>query len=298
MSQELSSVIEQVQASGIVRWTNEKRKDFTEVFNKRVEAARWILQVTSNKVLSTAHRRQFIGENQFSQLNDNSELCNYHQHGYTKYNIPVVNDCVGGRPIDDLDKIASERADLILKELPPVKVAVRLIDSDTADKMEKRDHILKEVRKLKERLDSEELSGPIKMSNVDPTMTVGDFMDMVAGRAKTRKSLLNKMDDLAIEGNQLDEHINKKLYKGLPGLAEAVISVVQKLRDQATALDEMSRRVSEQIMFGDSEIALEILKGFEKDEQSLPENVRDEFRKALEKLKLSKKSKKLEEGCK
>jgi uncharacterized protein (UPF0147 family) len=47
--------------------------------------------------------------------------------------------------------------------------------------------------------------------------------------------------------------------------------------------------MEEQILYGDSDAALEILKSFEKDEIAVPENIRAEFSKALESLKVYKK---------
>jgi len=49
----------------------------------------------------------------------------------------------------------------------------------------------------------------------------------------------------------------------------------------------MNRRVNEQINFGDSVTALEILKGFEKDELKISDEIEASFKKAMETLKLA-----------
>jgi len=277
-----TALVKQASSGEIALWTDEKKKDFCKTFNDRSRVARYLLIQTGMKILDTAQRRQFIGSKHKSSIEIPSVPYDSRASYYDAQG-------VGGRPVNDLNTIASERAELVLKELPPLKKAVMVIDPVTAGKIERKEKILEELRKLKEGLESEELVGPIKMDEVDPKISVGDFMKMVKDRVKKRKAIFSRMDDLAIEGQDLEEYINKKLYKGLPGLSDAVISVAQRHFDRAIALDEMDRRVQERVMFGDSQTALEMLKNFEKDEQTIPDEVRAEFQKALEKLKVSKK---------
>lgn len=78
----------------------------------------------------------------------------------------------------------------------------------------------------------------------------------------------------------------------MPGLAEAVVDVIQQHLDRSKALDAMSRRVEEQVRFGDSDAALELLRHFEADESRISDNVKASFDDALKKLKLSVKGKK------
>jgi len=289
MGESNAALMKQASSGEIAMWTDEKKKEFVETFNARAKAGRWILQRTADLILKTALRRQFISEKHTRKLGRNRYLQEMRYHA-SDYELSDGNcSTIGGRPIGDLDAIAQERAELVLKELPPLKKVVSIIDAETAKRIERKEKIVEQLRKLKERLEEEDLSGPIRMADVDPKTTVGDFMKMVEQRAKTRKGIFRKMDELAIEGNRLNVLIDKVLYKGLPGLSDAVISVVQQHLDRATALDEMGRRVGERVMFGDSEAALEMLKSFEKDEQTVPDEVRAEFQKALEKLRVSKK---------
>jgi hypothetical protein len=290
MGESNAALMKQASSGEIAMWSDEKKKEFVETFNARAKAGRWILQRTADMILKTALRRQFISEKHTRQLGSTTHLRSM-EYRYPDYDLDDHNQygTVGGRPISDLDTIARERAELVLKELPPLKKAVSIIDAETAKRIERKEKIVEQLRKLKERLEDDDLNGPVRMSDVDPKMSVGDFMKMVELRVKTRKSIFRKMDELAIEGNKLNAQIDKVLYKGLPGLSDAVVSIVQQHLDRATALDEMSRRVGERVMFGDSEAALEMLKSFEKDEQTIPDEVRAEFQKALEKLRVSKK---------
>jgi hypothetical protein len=267
-------------------WSDEKKRDFVKTFDDRARVARYILIKTGHFILENAKRRQFIGVRQFEEARGQaSGYENLYDEGSRYYNTAKI----GGRPATDIGSIAEERANLVIKELPPLKRAVEVIDKDTAEKIERRDKILAELRKCKARLEEPELAGPIVMAELDQEMTIGEFRQLVKDRSKKRKRVFEKMGELAGEGNELEEIINKKLYKGLPGLSEAVIAVAQQHFDRAVALDEMDRRIGERVMFGDSEAALEMLKGFEKDEQSIPNEIKAEFRSALEKLKVSKK---------
>jgi hypothetical protein len=85
-------------------------------------------------------------------------------------------------------------------------------------------------------------------------------------------------------GIELDNQINKALYLGLPGLSDAVIKVVADHLERAVAFDQTTRRVTEKVLFGDSEAAMELLKGFERDEVTVSDNIKAEFSAAMLKL--------------
>jgi hypothetical protein len=269
----------------IALWTDEKRKEFVDTFDKRSRAACYILRKTSEIILDRALERHFVGINQVRGA-DNYRR-SYYDHSLADKG--TCGDTIGGRSISDLAHIAEERAELILQELPPLKSAVRIIDVETAKKLERKEKIMEELRTLKEKLEDPELSGPMNMADIDQNMTIGDFRKLMKERVVARRKLLERMNELALEGNELEEAINKKLYYGLPGLSDAVLSVAKQHLDRATALDELNRRVGERVMFGDSQAALEMLKGFEKDEETVPENIKEEFKSALEQLKVSRK---------
>jgi hypothetical protein len=96
---------------------------------------------------------------------------------------------------------------------------------------------------------------------------------------------MQQMNELGEDGAKLEDAINKTLYAGLPGLSEAVIQVIQDSIDRYRNFDTMSRRVEEQVRFGDNEAAMNILSNFEKDEVTVSDKVKAEFSEAMNKLK-------------
>jgi len=282
-----------VAASGEIQcWNDQKKSEFVSSFQSRVRVARFLLERTANLVMQTALRRQFIGQQHMNKVyGDSAQRHGQYVGHHLQDEIPEPRhgaykiDSVGGREISDLDKVVHQRADEILKGLPSLAKAVQIIDPETAAMIVKVEKLKAAGQKLKTEVD--EVTEPIIMAEMDQKMTIGEFRDLVKSRDKKRRDLLEKMHELGKEGSQLEEVIYKKLYKGLPGLAEAVVSVVQTHLDRSTALDTMSRRVEEQVKFGDSETALELLRHFEKDEVEVSGKVHTQFHDVLEKLKLS-----------
>ena len=279
-------LIKKAEADEITLWSEDKKKEFADTFKARATAARYILYKTAARILENAARKHFIGANYANEVKLPSGYYAYNDMYDAGHSYHSSNRKVGGRSDSDLNEIAKERADLILAELPPVRKAVMVMHPLTAKQMEEKDVILKKLKKLKAEV--EELAGPIKMATVDQKMTVGDFRKFVKSRHRQRQRIFEKMDELGAEGNVLEDSINRALFKGLPGLREAVISVAQQHAERAAALDTMTRRVQERIIFGDSEAAMEMLKGFEKDEVTVSSAIKEEFRSAMEKLKLAK----------
>jgi hypothetical protein len=289
----VSNLLAKADPDQMTDWSEDKKKDFVKLFEDRAKVAKYILQKTAQKIAEVAHRRQFIGAKHWNKLSEEHQIIEGGRIS-AEYDARVGYDQpskVGGRLVDDLDKISEERAKLILDELPPLNQAVRIIDKETSKKIERRDKIIEELKALKSKL--EEDAGPIKMADLDQGMTIGDFRKMVKDKDRRRKKLVADMEELGKEGNELEDAINKALYKGLPGLTDAVIHVVVTHIERATALGEVTRRIGEKVMFGDSEAAMEMLKGFEADEVVVSDNVKAEFHKALQKLNLAKKVKRL-----
>ena len=110
---------------------------------------------------------------------------------------------------------------------------------------------------------------------------------MVKNTEKKRTGLITKINELTEEGLELDSDINKALYSGLPGLSDAVLAAICSMMERAKALSQMGRRVGEQVMFGNSEAALELLRRFESDEVKLSDDVKMELGQAMDKLKLA-----------
>ena len=118
-------------------------------------------------------------------------------------------------------------------------------------------------------------------------MTVAQFRALVKAADKKRRELVDKLHECGKEGSRLEAVVGKRLFKGLPGLAEAVCEVITQHLERSKALDATSRRVTEQVKFGDSEAALELLRHFESDEAEVSAKVKATFTDALEKLKLA-----------
>lgn len=279
-----------VTSTEITKWSDEKRKDFVGTFKNRVQAARFILELSWERVLDKAKNRKFISDKHVKMF-CRSVGMSFHDlesGGRRRYNM-TAGPLVGDRRREDLAAVAEERAEAVLAELPPLKDAVKLIDPDTAKKIVRRDELLKKGNELSEKL--EEISVPIKMSEVPQTMTIKEFRALVKDHAKKREDLIKALNTIGEEGQELEDQINKALYAGLPGLSDAVIEVVKKHRERALALDEFARRVEEKILFGDSEAAMELLKHFENDEVQVNDELKTTFRAALEKLGVAKKLK-------
>jgi len=259
-------------------WSDEKRSDFVKTFEKRSAAARFILELTAQAIMSTASRRKFISAkhvNQVEKANTVTRHCGYHRD--------IEKE--SGRTYEDLHKIAEQQADAVLKGLPPLKKAVQIIDPDTAKKIDQRDKLIVKGKKLRDEL--VELAEPIKMGEIDQNMTVGEFRKMVKTRERRQKTLIDTLEEVAKEGNELENAINKALYAGLPGLSDAVVKAINDCYGRSTALDATTRRVAEQVKFGDSAAAMDILRRFEKDEAEVSDEIKAEFQDALKKLKLA-----------
>jgi hypothetical protein len=305
------ATLAQLSDTAITTWSDEKKKDFVQTFAERAKAARYILEKTSAIVLEKATNRQYIStkhinsytkdqvwhrDNIAHTLNSSISKELYdppkNPDGRHYYGSPTT---VGGRSIEQLNAIARERAEQILHELPQLKKAVAIIAPDVAKMMERRDAIVEKGNKLTEQL--EELAEPLKMSELDQKMTIGQFRALGKDRNKKRKKLVDELNELGEEGSELEDAINKKLYRGLPGLSDAVIKVAVAHKEKSLALDEMNRRVSEKVQFGDSDAALELLRHFEQDEVKINDAIRAEFKEAMVKLQLAgKKAKQLGKG--
>lgn len=268
----------------MAQWSETKRKDFVETFEKRSRVTRYILVKTAEFLLEGARRRRFITDKHNRELaitrssrswRDLTDVENSYHNGST----------VGGRSARELDTIAQERADVILKELPPLKKAVLIIQPETAKKIERRDKLLEQGQKLMDQL--VELSENLELANMDQKMTIGDFREFIKEREKSRRALRHKLDEMGAEGTQLEDEISRALYSGIPGISEAVIKVINDHIEREQAFDATTRRVGERVMFGDSEAAMEILSRFEKDEVTVSEEIKSEFASALEKLKVA-----------
>lgn len=276
-----SQLIKQLDNDSLATWSDVRRQEFKETFALRVEAHRFILRCTAEMVARSAKMKRFIGEKHLRPLYESGRMLDIERYERGYYGTP---EKVGGRDAKDLIEIARERASIIIKNLPPVKDAVRIISADTAEKMDRVEVIKAEGKKLKELL--EDLSDPLDMDLLDQSMSLAQFRKIVRDRETKRVELVEKLNKLGAEGCELEDTINRRLYSGLPGLAEAVMHVVDEYLERAKAMDETNRRVGEFVMFGDSQAAMDLLKKFESDEVKVSNTIQEEFKTALDNLKL------------
>lgn len=252
-------------ADGIAGWDDDKRKDFVKTFEDRTGMARAILKQTADKIQQTALRRKFISYAATTKI----ETCGWH----------------GNAPSNrrgEADRIAGERAEAILRELPSLNAAVRLIDPVTARKIAKAEQYRKKGQELTNQLI--EVTEEVSLSE-NQDMVVRDFLEMVQKRQALAKRLRLRIQEVGGKGSQLQKEIDKALYKGVPGIQEELIKVIQDHHNRVTALGEMGRRVSEQVKFGDSDEALSLLRTFEKDEVDTPVEFKDMIKAAVAKLR-------------
>lgn len=272
----------------IATWTDHRRDDFCKTFADRVRVSRYILECVAESVQREALKRRFIGEKNLKAIktpsHDVSYLCDMYSDSAHWRNNRDSSICAG-RPTSQLREIANERAKAILDNLPTLSTAVQIINPELAKKIDRRDALTKKGQELTDQL--LEASEAIVMSELDQGMTVGAFLEMVRQRDKLRAGIHTELAEVSEEGRELEIAIAKALYSGLPGLSDAVIKVINDHYARSNALDEITRRVTEQVKFGNSPEALEMLRRFEGDEVSVPDSIKDQFKAALEALKLS-----------
>lgn len=277
-----SSMLAKISDGSMATWTETKKDEFVTLFRNRSKAAQYILKKAALIIIEKAAHRHFIGPRVKADLEKKADA-----HGlYEVSRVFHQPTMVGGRDIIDLDIIAAERAKAILNELPAVKDAVKVIDPDTATLMDKRDRLILKLKAIKEAL--EEL--PTRINMRDPAfadITVKEFLKGIKELEAKRTKLAREMCDIGTDGQALDEVINKKLYNGLPGLSDAVKKVAIQHIERSQALDATTRRVEEKVKFGDDEGATELLRGFERDEVKVSDDIKAEFANAMKKLNLA-----------
>ncbi len=269
------ALVAQTGGGTMALWSEEKKKDFVKTFQNRAVSARFILWHTAYRIQYLARERHYISQKHAGQIE--ATICPAAD--------PDHSGNVGGRSNQELTKLAYERAEKILSELPAIKEAVKVIRPDVAKWMDERDSLLKKGQKLAEQL--EEVSGEVSLADVDQKMSIGEFRKNMKDRAKTKRKLVAELDEIGREGTLLDSQINKALYAGLPGVTDAVLKVINQHYERVTAFEQTGRRVEEKVLFGDSAQALSILQHFEQDEVHVSDEIRAEFKTALGTLQLA-----------
>lgn len=275
-------------------WSDTKKADFVQTFEQRASVAKYLLRAEANIIFERAMARKFISDKHAALLNKRlSKVGGLHfnessymdpmkgQHNYYERSTKV-----GGRDVSELDAIAEERAAAVIKHLPSLASAVRMVSKETADKIDKRDKLAKQAAELHDKV--QEVSKTISMKECikqDSSFTCQQFLDLVDRRQEERDQLVLKLNKVSKAGSELELEIAKDLYAGLPGLSEAVCDVIYEKIQSAEGFDACARRVSELVKFGDSQAALGILQQFEKDEKTLDISIADKFKSAIEVLK-------------
>lgn len=274
------TMLAKVSNTEMALWSETKRQEFVDLFKQRSMVAQYLLVQSANLIIHRARERHFIGgstsEKLFEKLHREELTSDYGRN-------------VAGRNTTELNRIAEERVALLLEELPSTQKAVSIIDPETAALIRKKEALLDKLKELKEKL--EELPNEIDMRELAPNTTVGAFLKQVDDLEDLREKTIKQMAKIGKEGNSVLSIINKRLYKGLPGLSEAVVKVVNQYVERATALSGVTRRVEEKVKFGDSEAAVTLLKTFENDEVAVSDTIKLEFTAALEQLNLAGKKK-------
>jgi len=266
-----SAIIKSVSCVDLATWSDDRRKEFSDTFQARVRASRFILQQTAYSALHMASERKFLPGRMINKVK-----LPHVDHDASNYNT------YGGRTCSELQEIAQERATLLLKELPPLQQAMQIIQPEVAAKIDRRDSLKQQAQKLADQLT--DLSEEKRLTDIDPKMTVGDLVVHLKEQSQQRARLMLKIDELAKEGYELDRQVDKALADGIPGISEAVLESVQSVIDQCNAMEQISRRVHEKVMFGDSKEAMAILASFEKDETVVGVSANEKLRAAVAKL--------------
>ena len=260
----------------ILTWSDDRRKEFCKTFENRVNVAQRILLDTANHVLKEARKRHFISvkaaQRLENELGEVSRNCRYDYH----------------RNDRDVSDVVAKRVRKVIDTLPDEMSAVTIIDPETANKIKQRDEYEDKIRITYDKL--QEL--PVTYELDDPnyeSMTVAEFRAMVKNTVNERANCIDLLREYKAQYDVLDKQIAIKLYSGLPGLSDAVVSVVKTMLTRAKDFGPTMRRVHETVMFGDSIAATTLLAGFEKDEQTVSDEYLTTLRDGLEALKLGKK---------
>lgn len=283
-------------SSQMATWSDEKKKDYVDLFHKRSNAATYILRNTARVLAHKANEKQFLGTPRYNKLiqdclnfQGDDQIQGHHSYG------PQAAELwkkTYDRSQADMDSIVQERVNSLLNNLPSIKSAMLILDPATAAKMDKSKELRDEGQELADQF--EELSVDIRLSDMPEEMTIKEFRQHIKDLETKRRTILERLDAIGKEGQELERQIHKTLFKGLPGIGEEIESVVIELYKQSKDMATTSRDVENTVLYGDCEAALQILETFKTDERAVTTQIGLRFQNGLEllKLKLAKKSKK------
>jgi hypothetical protein len=286
-------------AAAMALWTDDKKKDYVGLFKQRANASMYILRNTAKELASRAKEKQFLGVPRYNKL---VEEClqfageDAIQTNYGRYDVDLWRKTYD-RSQADLDAIVKQRVVTLIKQLPSLNAAMLILDAETHAKMLRRDELREKGQEITDKF--AEVSVDVRLSDMDQTMTIGAFRAYMKDLESKRRRMLEELEEIGREGQDLERHINKALFKGLPGIGEEIENVVKELYQQSKDMGSTSRSVENTVLYGDCEAALAILESFKSDEQKVSTAIGLRFQNGLELLKLKlagKKSKKKAPG--
>lgn len=284
-------------AAAMALWTDDKKKDYVGLFKQRANASMYILRETARGLANRAKEKQFLGVPRYNKLLE--DCCHFagedaitSNNYYDRQGTSDLWRKTYDRSQTDMDAIVKERVVEYIKQLPSLNAAMLILDAETHAKMLRRDELREKGQELTDKFG--ELSVDIRLSDMDQSMTIGAFRAYMKDLERKRKAMLEELEELGKEGQDLERHINKALFKGLPGIGDEIESVVKELYQQSKDMGSTSRSVENTVLYGDCEAALAILESFKNDEKKVSTAIGLRFANGLEllKLKLAKKPKK------
>lgn len=265
-------------------WSEPKRHEFVRLYKQRQRIAQQLLFMTARSVQSIAIAKKFLGADRTVSIPAPPRTC-WHNQEAEEGTIDRQGNYYG-RPWEELERIAGERAEGILRELPPVKKALQLVLPDIVELMDQVEALKKKGQALHDKYTA--LVEPIEVRELDQSMTLGDFRKLLSTREDDADKTLRELRKISDEAQGIQRSIDKRLYRGIPEIGPAVEKVIKAYVERGQALSELGRRVEERVLFGDNAAAVELLQQFEKDEVQVSDGVKAEFASALSALKLRK----------
>lgn len=275
-------------AAAMALWTDDKKKDYVGLFKQRANASMYILRNTARELASRAKEKQFLGIPRYNKLveecmqfaGEDAIQGDY----YNRQNTADLWRKTYDRSQVDLDAMVKERVVSLIKNLPSLNAAMLILDPETHNKMLRRDELREKGQEITDKF--AEVSVDVRLSDMDQNMTIGAFRTYMKDLETKRRRMLEELEEIGKEGQDLERHINKALFKGLPGIGEEIESVVKELYQQSKDMGSTSRSVENTVLYGDCEAALAILESFKSDEQKVSTAIGLRFANGLELLKL------------
>ena len=275
-------------AAAMALWTDDKKKDYVGLFKQRANASMYILRNTARELASRAKEKQFLGVPRYNKLVEEcTQFAGEDAVQGDRYNYNGNADLwrkTYDRSQVDLDAMVKERVVSLIKNLPSLNAAMLILDPETHNKMLRRDELREKGQEITEKF--AEVSVDVRLSDMDQTMTIGAFRAYMKDLETKRRRMLEELEEIGKEGQDIERHINKALFKGLPGIGEEIESVVKELYQQSKDMGSTSRSVENTVLYGDCDAALAILESFKSDEQKVSTAIGLRFQNGLELLKL------------